>query len=221
VIVQVKTFLTTSLSAKGEEELVGKQDESDHEKAQFLESIAPKEKKEESAAVASAAAAGIPPEAMRAQMGLSMILKASPIGSVIHHPSGLSPRGDGAAAKSPRNATPTPSPRDTTTASATSSSRPSSTASSSSPTTTSTSSTITTTTEEEAEADVPSAERLAKAVALYEFEPQSPKELALRVDDVITVHDREGDVWWFGTVDGVAFGYFPNNYVRLLPDAEW
>jgi len=42
-LTQVITFLTTSLSAKGEEELLAGQDDTDKEKAQLLESIAKEE----------------------------------------------------------------------------------------------------------------------------------------------------------------------------------
>jgi hypothetical protein len=214
-VLQVKTFLTTSLSAKGEEELVGKQDESDQEKAQFIESIAPKEKKEESAGVAGLG------QVTRAQTSLSIILKASPISG----PGGLSPRGGGveaksprggATAKSPRGATGGVSPRPGLTKSESEATTPAAAANSERESESGSESTATATTEVAVVA-----ERLAKAVALYEFVPQSPKELALKADDVIVVHDREGDAWWFGTVDGTTFGYFPNNYVRLLPEAEW
>lgn len=218
-IEEVKTFLTTSLSAKGEEELVGKQDESDQEKAQFIESIAPKEKKEESAGVAGLG------QVTRAQTSLSIILKASPISG----PGGLSPRGGveaksprgGATAKSPRGATGGVSPRPGLTKSESEATTPAAAANSERESESGSESTATATTPMTTTEVAVVAERLAKAVALYEFVPQSPKELALKADDVIVVHDREGDAWWFGTVDGTTFGYFPNNYVRLLPEAEW
>jgi hypothetical protein len=194
----VTTFLTTSLSAKGEVELLAKQDDSDNskEKVQFLESIAPnKEKKEEPANTNNTtgprphAGTTIVPSSshqqdlLRAQTGLSVILKSGQTrATTTSEGVGKGPKGSSENKKENENEAGGG---------------------------------------EEAVVATQEEVRLPKAVGLYEFEPQSEKELALKVDDVIVVHDMTGDSWWFGTVDGTTFGYFPNNYVRLLPEAEW
>lgn len=61
----------------------------------------------------------------------------------------------------------------------------------------------------------------AKAQALYNFVGQSEKELTITAGQIVIVHDRTADSWWYGTINGTVFGYFPNNYISLLPESEW
>eukprot|EP01137_Pigoraptor_chileana_P003156 Opistho-2@42951 len=55
--------------------------------------------------------------------------------------------------------------------------------------------------------------------ALYDFEPRRTDELAFQQGDVIEVVAKESDNWWLGLVSDRR-GYFPVNYVELLPLAE-
>ncbi len=56
-----------------------------------------------------------------------------------------------------------------------------------------------------------------QAVALYDFVSESDKELDMLVNDIVYVHEmKDNESWWFGTVNGRDFGFFPKNYVRLL-----
>jgi hypothetical protein len=50
------------------------------------------------------------------------------------------------------------------------------------------------------------------AVALYDYFPQNPDELALFVGNQVQVTDTSGD-WWSGAVEGRS-GIFPETYVR-------
>ena len=56
-----------------------------------------------------------------------------------------------------------------------------------------------------------------KAVALWDFVSTNHSELGMLVNDVVTIYEKSSAEWWFGTVNGREFGFFPPTYVRLLP----
>ena len=56
-----------------------------------------------------------------------------------------------------------------------------------------------------------------KAVALWDFVSTNHSELGMLVNDVVTIYEKSSAEWWFGTVNGREFGFFPPAYVRLLP----
>lgn len=59
-----------------------------------------------------------------------------------------------------------------------------------------------------------------RAVVLYDFVSQSDEELDMAAGDVVEVWERSNGEWWFGTVNGRDFGFFPKNYVQLLGDGH-
>jgi predicted ferric reductase len=57
----------------------------------------------------------------------------------------------------------------------------------------------------------------ASARAIYDYEPTSSDELALKEGDTITVEDRDESGWWTGTNEVTGSrGLFPKNYVVLV-----
>lgn len=54
-----------------------------------------------------------------------------------------------------------------------------------------------------------------RAKALYDYAPQNGDELALSVDDVIDVLNKQEDGWWEGSCNGRR-GVFPANYVEEI-----
>lgn len=83
------------------------------------------------------------------------------------------------------------------------------------PTTTPTTTTATTTSTT-ATPSAPEVQR-EKAVALWDFVSTNHSELGMLVNDVVTIYEKSSAEWWFGTVNGREFGFFPPTYVRLLP----
>lgn len=55
-----------------------------------------------------------------------------------------------------------------------------------------------------------------RAVVLYDFVGQGTEELDIVAGDVVTVWERSNDEWWFGSVNGRDFGFFPKIYVQVL-----
>ena len=51
--------------------------------------------------------------------------------------------------------------------------------------------------------------------ALYDYEPQSPEELALREGDVVEVISTAEDPWWEGRIKSKS-GMFPSNFVERI-----
>jgi hypothetical protein len=67
--------------------------------------------------------------------------------------------------------------------------------------------------------DSDSEEKRQRAVVLYDFVGQTEEELDVAAGDVVTVWERSNGEWWFGSVNGREFGFFPKVYVHpLLPD---
>lgn len=57
---------------------------------------------------------------------------------------------------------------------------------------------------------------LGKCKALYDFSPEHEDELALKEGDLLDIHKKEENGWWFGTLNG-KMGHFPSTYVEELP----
>ncbi|QPG74027.1 hypothetical protein FOA43_001346 [Brettanomyces nanus] len=53
------------------------------------------------------------------------------------------------------------------------------------------------------------------AEALYDYRPQQPEDIELRIGDKIAVVDKMSPSWWRGSCNGRT-GIFPANYVKLL-----
>lgn len=52
--------------------------------------------------------------------------------------------------------------------------------------------------------------------ALYSFQARQDDELNLEVGDIVTIHSKEEEGWWFGSLNGKK-GHFPAAYVQELP----
>ncbi|KAM5153207.1 nostrin [Mantella aurantiaca] len=55
---------------------------------------------------------------------------------------------------------------------------------------------------------------------LYSYEPQRNDELGLQKGDLILIHKKSDDGWWYGTLNGRK-GYFPSTYVEEDPNNEF
>ena len=55
------------------------------------------------------------------------------------------------------------------------------------------------------------------AVARYAFTAQKEKDLTFNVGDMITIEKKRQNGWWIGTLSNGKRGYFPNNYVEVMP----
>ena len=56
------------------------------------------------------------------------------------------------------------------------------------------------------------------AVARYAFTAQKEKDLTFNVGDMITIEKKRQNGWWIGTLSNGKRGYFPNNYVEVMPN---
>lgn len=54
-----------------------------------------------------------------------------------------------------------------------------------------------------------------QAVALFDFPPETPGEVALKKGDVIDVLKIDGE-WWYGVLTNGEEGYFPGSYVEKI-----
>ncbi|XP_077010186.1 nostrin isoform X2 [Tamandua tetradactyla] len=52
--------------------------------------------------------------------------------------------------------------------------------------------------------------------ALYSFQARQDDELNLEKGDIVTIHEKQGEGWWFGSLNGKK-GHFPASYVEELP----
>ncbi|XP_037705831.1 nostrin isoform X2 [Choloepus didactylus] len=52
--------------------------------------------------------------------------------------------------------------------------------------------------------------------ALYSFQARQDDELNLEKGDIVTIHEKKGEGWWFGSLNGKR-GHFPAAYVEELP----
>ncbi|XP_036176420.1 nostrin isoform X4 [Myotis myotis] len=52
--------------------------------------------------------------------------------------------------------------------------------------------------------------------ALYSFQARQDDELDLEVGDIVTIHRKQEEGWWFGSLNGKK-GHFPAAYVQELP----
>lgn len=52
------------------------------------------------------------------------------------------------------------------------------------------------------------------AVALYDFVPRTPRELAFRRGDVLHIHFQVSSEWWRGSCRGQE-GLIPDNFIML------
>ncbi|GME82721.1 unnamed protein product [Ambrosiozyma monospora] len=64
-------------------------------------------------------------------------------------------------------------------------------------------------------AGTPPASNPEYAEALYDYHPQKPDDLELRVGSKIIVQEKMSSSWWRGTSDGKT-GVFPANYVKIV-----
>jgi hypothetical protein len=55
------------------------------------------------------------------------------------------------------------------------------------------------------------------AIARYAFTAQKEKDLTFNVGDLITIEKKRQNGWWIGTLSNGKRGYFPNNYVEVMP----
>ncbi|XP_007669385.2 nostrin isoform X1 [Ornithorhynchus anatinus] len=52
--------------------------------------------------------------------------------------------------------------------------------------------------------------------ALYTFQARSDDELNLERGNLVTIHQKDDEGWWFGSLNG-KMGYFPSAYVEEVP----
>lgn len=52
--------------------------------------------------------------------------------------------------------------------------------------------------------------------ALYSFQARQDDELSLNKGDIVTIHTKKEEGWWFGSLNGKK-GHFPATYVEELP----
>ncbi|KAM6175236.1 nostrin isoform 2-T2 [Erethizon dorsatum] len=52
--------------------------------------------------------------------------------------------------------------------------------------------------------------------ALYSFQARQDDELNLEKGDIVTIHEKKEEGWWFGSLNGKK-GHFPATYVEELP----
>ncbi|KAM6178333.1 nostrin [Rhynchocyon petersi] len=52
--------------------------------------------------------------------------------------------------------------------------------------------------------------------ALYSFQARQEDELNLEKGDIVAIHEKKGEGWWFGSLNG-KIGHFPAAYVEELP----
>ncbi|XP_008587872.1 PREDICTED: nostrin isoform X2 [Galeopterus variegatus] len=52
--------------------------------------------------------------------------------------------------------------------------------------------------------------------ALYAFQARRDDELNLKKGDIVTIHEKKEEGWWFGSLNGKR-GHFPATYVEELP----
>uniref|UniRef100_UPI0037E7EB5B nostrin n=1 Tax=Semicossyphus pulcher TaxID=241346 RepID=UPI0037E7EB5B len=57
---------------------------------------------------------------------------------------------------------------------------------------------------------------IGKCKALYDFTPEHDDELAVKEGDLLDIHRKEENGWWFGELNGKT-GHFPSTYVEELP----
>ncbi|XP_044073484.1 nostrin [Siniperca chuatsi] len=57
---------------------------------------------------------------------------------------------------------------------------------------------------------------IGKCKALYNFTPEQDDELTLKEGDLLDIHAKEENGWWFGELNGKT-GHFPSTYVEELP----
>ncbi|KAL6058080.1 Rho guanine nucleotide exchange factor (GEF) 17 [Balamuthia mandrillaris] len=55
-----------------------------------------------------------------------------------------------------------------------------------------------------------------RAVALWDFVSENERELDMLAGDTVYIQERVDETWWFGTINGRNYGYFPSNYVKYL-----
>ncbi|XP_045910893.1 nostrin [Micropterus dolomieu] len=57
---------------------------------------------------------------------------------------------------------------------------------------------------------------IGKCKALYNFTSEQDDELSLKEGDLLDIHKKEENGWWFGELNGKT-GHFPSTYVEELP----
>lgn len=56
--------------------------------------------------------------------------------------------------------------------------------------------------------------------AIYDFTPQREDELSFKQGDLLNIHSKEENGWWFGELNGQK-GHFPSTYVvEVSPDSD-
>ena len=58
-----------------------------------------------------------------------------------------------------------------------------------------------------------------KVRVLFDYNPTTEEELAIKEGDIVDVHDMQPDGWWYGELNGKR-GYFPSNFVSEDLDAK-
>jgi septal ring factor EnvC (AmiA/AmiB activator) len=61
----------------------------------------------------------------------------------------------------------------------------------------------------------PATPKLPQARVLFDYRPQQPDELELKVGDVIGIVTKDDSGWWTGTLRNVT-GQFPSNFVEMV-----
>jgi len=54
-----------------------------------------------------------------------------------------------------------------------------------------------------------------KAVAEYDFDGRTSRELTFKKGDVITLYHRKSVDWWEGSLNGKT-GYIPDKYLKIV-----
>ncbi|TMS06777.1 Nostrin [Larimichthys crocea] len=62
----------------------------------------------------------------------------------------------------------------------------------------------------------PESSSIGQCKALYDFTPEQDDELTLKEGDLLDIHIKEDNGWWFGKLNGKT-GHFPSTYVEELP----
>ncbi|TKS67249.1 Nostrin BM247 -like protein [Collichthys lucidus] len=62
----------------------------------------------------------------------------------------------------------------------------------------------------------PESSSIGQCKALYDFTPEQDDELTMKEGDLLDIHIKEDNGWWFGKLNGKT-GHFPSTYVEELP----
>jgi len=63
---------------------------------------------------------------------------------------------------------------------------------------------------------LPQVPSVLKAKVLYDYAPNSPKEIPLKVGQTVVIHTKDQSGWWEGELESGERGWIPMNFVELI-----